>query len=542
MWEPRFTFHGFRYVQVDGCRPGRASTAMVCHSDIRRTGWFESLRRRSSTACTRTPYGGCAETSCPSPPTARSATSARAGPATSRCSPRPRRAVRHPGIRCDLADRPVAGASPPCRGHADRHPVRRACRSGPRRLGRRDDDRSLGLYERFGDAGILRRQYRSMTAWIEATLRVADPDGLWTHGYQIGDHLDPSGADRPGGPAPTRASSRRLICSGRSTSSRGRPGCSTAPKKPNVTAISRRRPPRVRQHVRYAGRADDVRYADRLFARAGFGLVRDADHRQRVGDRLAERVGRAATGSPRDSSARHWCWTRSSTPGTSTPPPASCCRRIRRPGCMRSPWRHDDLGTLGHPAARRIGAPERDDLVQPLRVRCGGRLAPPLPGRPGGGRTGLPVIRVDPVVLPGFEPAKVLHDTPYGRAEAAWRIEGEELTLRVVVPPGAAARVRIPGEYQRLRSGPAATPGPRPGPGPADVSGARLGVRPGRPDRRPGGVPGCAGRAGERGSARRGLFATVTRWSAGIPLNGALMFAPPARGHRTPARRTERGS
>jgi len=44
-WEPRFTFHGFRYVQVDGW-PGSldpaAFTAVVVHSDMRRIGTFDS--------------------------------------------------------------------------------------------------------------------------------------------------------------------------------------------------------------------------------------------------------------------------------------------------------------------------------------------------------------------------------------------------------------------------------------------------------------------------------------------------------------------
>jgi alpha-L-rhamnosidase len=44
MWEPRFTFHGFRYAEVSGW-PGELSAgdlrAIVCHSDLERTGWFE---------------------------------------------------------------------------------------------------------------------------------------------------------------------------------------------------------------------------------------------------------------------------------------------------------------------------------------------------------------------------------------------------------------------------------------------------------------------------------------------------------------------
>ncbi len=48
-WEPRFTFHGFRYVEVDGW-PGDldadaaagALQARVLHTDLERTGWFSS--------------------------------------------------------------------------------------------------------------------------------------------------------------------------------------------------------------------------------------------------------------------------------------------------------------------------------------------------------------------------------------------------------------------------------------------------------------------------------------------------------------------
>jgi alpha-L-rhamnosidase len=43
-WEPRFTFHGFRYAEVDGWPGGLRLddlTAVVCHSNMERTGWFE---------------------------------------------------------------------------------------------------------------------------------------------------------------------------------------------------------------------------------------------------------------------------------------------------------------------------------------------------------------------------------------------------------------------------------------------------------------------------------------------------------------------
>ncbi|TYJ53289.1 hypothetical protein B9479_006103 [Cryptococcus floricola] len=42
-WEPKFTFHGFRYVQVEGLTPTlKDFTAIVISSDMRRTGYFKS--------------------------------------------------------------------------------------------------------------------------------------------------------------------------------------------------------------------------------------------------------------------------------------------------------------------------------------------------------------------------------------------------------------------------------------------------------------------------------------------------------------------
>ncbi|OXG74530.1 alpha-L-rhamnosidase [Cryptococcus neoformans A2-102-5] len=46
-WEPTFTYHGFRYVQVDGWADNgnidkTDFTAIVIHSDMERTGWFKS--------------------------------------------------------------------------------------------------------------------------------------------------------------------------------------------------------------------------------------------------------------------------------------------------------------------------------------------------------------------------------------------------------------------------------------------------------------------------------------------------------------------
>ena len=93
IFEPTFTFHGFRYAEVDGW-PGELtaddldapwSSTPTCSGPA-----SSSAPTSCSTSCTATSSGARAATSSTCPPTARSATSGSAGPATSPCSRRPR--------------------------------------------------------------------------------------------------------------------------------------------------------------------------------------------------------------------------------------------------------------------------------------------------------------------------------------------------------------------------------------------------------------------------------------------------------------------
>ena len=87
-FEPHFTFHGFRYVAVDGY-PGTLTpdslTGIVIHSDMAPAA-SSSARSRSSISCSTTSGGARRAISSTCPPTALSATSGLAGPATRRCS------------------------------------------------------------------------------------------------------------------------------------------------------------------------------------------------------------------------------------------------------------------------------------------------------------------------------------------------------------------------------------------------------------------------------------------------------------------------
>ncbi len=54
------------------------------------------------------------------------------------------------------------------------------------------------LYQRYGDTGILARQFDSMRAWVDLLAEVAGPSRLWDRGFQFGDWLDPAAPpDRP---------------------------------------------------------------------------------------------------------------------------------------------------------------------------------------------------------------------------------------------------------------------------------------------------------------------------------------------------------
>ena len=93
-WEPRFTFHGFRYAEIDGW-PGQLTTERPRGRRLPlRHGAApggSSAPTSGSTNCTATWSGGCGATSSTSRPTARSETSASVGPVTSQSSRRPPR-------------------------------------------------------------------------------------------------------------------------------------------------------------------------------------------------------------------------------------------------------------------------------------------------------------------------------------------------------------------------------------------------------------------------------------------------------------------
>ena len=177
-WEPRFTFHGFRYAEITGW-PGELDAGRRAASSCCTPTWSapagSSARTRSSTACTRTSSGACEATSSTCRPTARSATSASAGPATSRCSRR-RRAFLYDaaGFLQIVARRPRRRAARRRRRADGRSPTSSIAPASELRHGPRRSPLTVWgdaavivpwvLYQRYGDAGVLDAQYDSMRA------------------------------------------------------------------------------------------------------------------------------------------------------------------------------------------------------------------------------------------------------------------------------------------------------------------------------------------------------------------------------------------
>ncbi|RKE64434.1 alpha-L-rhamnosidase [Microbacterium sp. AG238] len=195
--EPRFTFHGFRYVEVSGY-PGELDpadfSAVVLHTDMKRTGWFscsdERLTRlHENIVRSFTGNALALPTDCPQrderlgwtgdaqvfAPTAASLFDADAF------------------FSSWLID---VAAEQGCRGG-------RVPTVVPQTLGRLGETMAAGwgdaitviptvMHERFGDTRLLEQMTGPMRAWVDAVAHAAGPERLWERGFQYGDWLDPT--------------------------------------------------------------------------------------------------------------------------------------------------------------------------------------------------------------------------------------------------------------------------------------------------------------------------------------------------------------
>ncbi|KAJ0418578.1 bacterial alpha-L-rhamnosidase-domain-containing protein [Aspergillus carlsbadensis] len=456
-WAPRFTFHGFRYVQVDGLDDLSQVqfTAVVIHSDMARTGWFRCSNplvnqlHSNIVWSMRGNFVGL-PTDCPQRDERLGYTGdlqvfARTGNFLyDTCG------VLSTWLHGVAADQARDGKGVPPMFSPNVHrkkPNFRAAVWGDCAV-----IAPWELYQTFGDVDLLRTQYPSMMDWVEKGIQ-RDERGLWDPKctFQLGDWLDPYAP--PKEPART-ATDPQLVADAYLV---------------HVTDLMARIC-KALGHVeaadRYLEQASSLRKAfqeeyvtpngrmasdsQTAFALAiHFDLLPSAQALAAAADRLAYRIryhdrfkiGTGFAGTPIIGHALTKCsksqlfyrmlvhkrnpsWLYPVTMGATTIwerwdsllPDGSI-----NDGEMTS-FNHYALGAVGDWLHRTVG----------------GLFAL----KPGWKR-----FAVKPVPGGGLEFAEIQYESPYGRIEFDWRVtdEGRQLQATLLVPPNTTAEVHLPG-------------------------------------------------------------------------------------------------
>ncbi|MCR2824368.1 alpha-L-rhamnosidase [Microbacterium sp. zg.Y909] len=456
-WEPEFTFHGFRYAEVEGW-PGEFDpndvTAVVIHSDMERTGWFETSHPLLNRLHENVVWGLRGNflsipTDCPQ-------RDERLGWTGDIQVFAPTASFLYDvqgfldswlkDLAIDQVDGVVPFVVPNVLG-----PARPAAAWGDAATVVPDV-----LHERFGQDEITRRQYPSMKGWVDAVLARAGERRLWEGSFQFGDWLDPDAPPHNAAKAktdPDIVASASLFHSTRILArTAARLGFDD----------DARQYARIAEEVREAFLAEYVTPVGRMVsdAQTAYALaivfeIVDKETAQALGDRLAVltrangfHIGTGFVGTPiiQDALTRTGhletarrlllqtgcpSWLYPVTMGATTIwerwdsmlPDGSI-----NPGEMTS-FNHYALGAVA-------------DWLH--RVVAG--LAPAAPG--------YKRIEIAPHPLAGIDSAAATHRTPYGVASASWRRDGDVVHVEAVVPPNTTAAVLLPdGSAHEVGSG-----------------------------------------------------------------------------------------
>lgn len=474
VYEPHFTFHGFRYAEI-GNWPGpldpAAVEAVVLHTDMARTGWFECsdpLVNRLHENVVQGMRGNFLDvpTDCPQ-------RDERMGWTGDIQVFAPTASFLHDcsgmltGWLRDLSAEQLARPDgvPPL-VVPDVLPA--AFQDAGAQAVWADVAVLLPwtLYQRFGDLEVLRAQYPSMRAWGEATIRLtAEGDGLWRQDFQLGDWLDPQAPPDSPGEARTDGdlvANAYVVRSAEVLAEIAELLDGTQQLDGTGPLDGKAGGARLRAHAQ----AVRERFADRFVTPDGrlssdtqtayalaiaFSLLPTERQRRGAAERLAHIVRRASF--------------RIATGFTGTPlicdalcaagEPQLAYRMLLEKGCPS--WLYPV--TMGATTVwERWDSMLPDGTVNPGEMTSFNHYAlgavadwlhRTVAGLAAAG-PGWRRLRVAP--LPGADLtwAKAAHDTPYGRAEAGWRIESVEggkadvLVVEVSVPPNTRAEVQLP--------------------------------------------------------------------------------------------------
>jgi alpha-L-rhamnosidase len=455
IWEPRFTFHGFRYVDVEGW-PGELAldnlTAVVVHSDMTRVGWFESshasLNQLHSNVVwsMRDNFVGV-PTDCPQRDERAGWTGDINAFGSTAAYLYDVRGVLGSWLEDLWAEQRSKGGVPFV------VPDVRDSVSPPTALwGDVAVNLPLTLYQEFGDADILERQYPSMTAYVDQVEAMLDPRGLWSTGFQFGDWCDPDAP--PSNPAGGKTSPHCMASAFFVKTTAQVAQIATILGQGEDATRYAALHDRVREAFRHEWVTPSGRLSNESQTAYSLAICHDLfDEAQlaRAGARLAELVAQAgyriATGFAGTPLVAHAL--------TKAGQLEVAYRLLLQPECpsflypvsmgATTIWERWDaikpdgsLNSTGMTSLNHYALGAIADWLH--RVIAG--LTPTSPG--------YASIRFAPRPGGGLTHASASKETPRGRASVSWRDTNGERTVEVVVPDGVEAEVVLPDHPENL--------------------------------------------------------------------------------------------
>jgi alpha-L-rhamnosidase len=462
MWEPRFTFHGFRYAEIErwpgDLRPDDVR-AVVCHSDMERIGWFECSdqlvnRLHENAVWSMKSNFLDIPTDCPQRDERLGWTGDLTVFSPAACFLFDVNGFLASWLRDLAADQddetgvvPIVIPALPAGGDASRRQGMMAMAQAV--WGDAAVIVPSVLYERYGDDGVIEAQYDSMRRWVDAVDGLAGPGRLWNRGFQFADWLDPlAPADHP----EQAMTDPHLVATAyffriASLVAEAAGLLHREDDRAQYAKLARAvRDAFVREYVTPNGRmASDSQTAYALAL--VFGLLDNEEQHARAGRRLASlvrrngyRVGTGFVGTALvldalciagDEDAAFRMLTERACPSWLYPVTMGATTIWERWDSLKPD------GTLNSSAMTSFNHYALGSVVDWLHRRVGG-LAPLAPG--------YRRFEVRPIVGGGgLTWAYARHRTPYGMASSSWRIEDDRVTLDVTVPPNTSARIAPPG-------------------------------------------------------------------------------------------------
>jgi alpha-L-rhamnosidase len=465
VWEPRFTFHGFRYAEIVGW-PGELTAdhvrAVVIHSDLERIGWFECsepLVDRLHENVVWSMRGNFLDvpTDCPQrderlgwtgdiqvfSPTACFLYGSAGFLSSWLADLSVEQAERNGRVPNVVPD--VLPPSPEGEGHDWHAPT----------AGWGDAAVIVPwvLYQRTGDKRFLADQLESMCSWVDLVTELAGPDRLWDSGFQYGDWLDP--AAPPHRPNQGLTDPYLVAAAYFARVAELTADAAAVLKQDDVAARYRVLAAEISEAFedKYVLPDGTIRNESQTaYALAlTFSLIRDRDKRRRAGRRLAElvrangyRIGSGFLGTPIICDAL-----------SSVDEHETAYRLLLERDCPS--WLYPV--TMGATtiwerwdSLRPDGSVNPDGMTSFNHYAFGAiadwlhrMVAGLAPAEPGYRR-----IAVQPRPGGGLSYAHARHRTPYGLAEVGWQVVDRMLVVRAVIPPNTTAEVRLPHDETKV--------------------------------------------------------------------------------------------